>query len=215
MIGSTLIVKPIEVNHKNNKLVFSAQYTQKERRQRRLQDLEEETVVQGRVASVVDFGVFVNLDGVDGLVHISELDWHRVKHPSELVDIGDEMEVKIVEVDVERERVKLSRKELLPSPWEMIEENYQPGDLVDVKITNVVDFGAFGELPEGVHGLIHASEVGYLDSANSEDVVEVGGTVIVKVLKVDAGRERISLSMRKVPMDKQLDWILKSREGIG
>jgi ribosomal protein S1 len=157
--------------------------------------------------------VFVDLDGVDGLIHISELGWQRVEHPADIVKVGDEIEVKIVEVDVERERVELSRKALLPSPWESIEEYYTSGDLVEVEITSVVDFGAFGELPEGVQGLIHTSELGYSAPATSHDIVNEGETVLVKILNIDTERERISLSMRKVPLEKQLEWMTRTEEG--
>lgn len=207
MIGSTLLVKPIEVNSQSRRLVFSAIASQKERRRRRLQELEEGSVIEGKIVNLVDFGVFVDLNGVDGLIHISELDWHRLEHPSEIVDVGDKIEVKIVDVDVERERVKLSRRELLPGPWEKIEDNYQPGDLSEVKITNVVEFGAFAELPEGVQGLIHNSEIGYTAPINAQNVVAEGQIVLVKIINVDAERERISLSMRRVPREKQLDWM--------
>jgi small subunit ribosomal protein S1 len=212
LIGSKLLAKPIEVRRRNRRLIFSALAAERERRQRRLQELEEGSVIQGRVVSIVDFGAFVDLDGVDGLVHISELDWGAVEHPSEVLSVGDEIEVKILKVDLDRERVELSRKELLPSPWEMVEDTYQPGDLMEVKITDVVDFGAFGELPEGVQGLIHISEIGYTAPESSQDVLEEGKPVLVRVLNVDAERERISLSMRKVPMEKQLDWMLETED---
>jgi small subunit ribosomal protein S1 len=149
---------------------------------------------------------------VDGLIHISELDYQRVDHPSELVDIGEEVKVLILDVDRERERIKLSRKSLQKNPWEKVDESYNPGELVEVEITNMVGFGAFAELPEGVQGLIHVSEIGYTAPSDSESLVQPGETVLVKILNIDKERERISLSMRQVPMEKQIDWMLEAED---
>jgi small subunit ribosomal protein S1 len=204
MVGTQLAVKPIQVDRKNRKLVFSAAAVQKEKRKKRLQELEVGAVVEGTVANLVDFGAFIDLNGIDGLLHISEMSWENVEHPSDVVTLGDQIEVQVKHIDIDRERVSLTRKPLLPNPWETVALRYQPDDLVKVEIVNKVDFGAFAELPEGVQGLIHISELGYYNE--DVDALEVGETVLVKVLSVDSERQRVSLSMKQVPIEKQLDW---------
>jgi ribosomal protein S1 len=145
-------------------------------------------------------------------VHISELDWKKVSHPSEIAQTGETLEVQIVDIDRARERVSLSRKTLIPGPWDEVESKYKPGNLVPVRITNVVDFGAFGELSAGLQGLIHTSELGYTVPGAESDTPEPGETVLVKILRIEPERERIGLSMRQVPAEKQLDWLLGKLE---
>jgi small subunit ribosomal protein S1 len=212
MIGDTLPVKVIEVDRKQRRLVFSARIAQKKQREKRLRELEEGDVIKSRVVNVVDFGVFVDLDGVDGLVHKSEIAWDRVYDPSKYFQVGDEIEVKVVDVDVERERVSLSRKALLPNPWDKLDEKYDEGDLVEGKVVSVLDFGAFVELPEGLQGLVHVSEIGYANMGDPRSVVQEGDKVLVRVLNVEPDRERVSLSMRRVPVEKQMEWMMTEEE---
>ena len=212
MIGDTLPVKVIEVNRKQRRLVFSARVAQKEQRVKRLKELEPGDIIKSRVVNVVDFGVFVDLDGVDGLVHKSEIAWDRVYDPSKYFSVGDEIEVKVVDVDVERERVSLSRKSLLPNPWDKLEDKYDEGDLVEGHVVSVLDFGAFVELPEGLQGLVHVSEIGYANMGDPESVVQEGDKVLVRVLNIEPDRERVSLSMRRVPVDDQLAWMMEEEE---
>jgi len=212
MIGDTIPLKVIEVNRKQRRLVFSARVAQKEKREKRLKELEEGDVITSRVVNVVDFGIFVDLDGVDGLVHKSEIAWDRVYDPSKYFSVGDEIEVKVVDVDVERERVSLSRKALLSNPWEELEEKYDVGDLVEGKVVSVLDFGAFVELPEGLQGLVHVSEIGYANMGDPESVVQEGDNVLVRVLSIEPERERVSLSMRRVPVDDQLAWMMDEED---
>jgi small subunit ribosomal protein S1 len=209
MIGASLLVKPIEVNQDRQRLVFSAAAAQKERRQERLGSLKVGQVIHGTVANVVDFGLFVDLGGIDGLVHISEISWQRVNHPAEAFKEGDAIDVQVLEVDLERQRISLSRKALLPSPWQKVAESIQPGDVIEVQVTHIAHFGVFAALVEGVEGLIHNSEIGYAGTEKVTRTLEVGETVLVKVLNVDPVRRRVSLSMRKVPEEKQLDWIIQ------
>jgi small subunit ribosomal protein S1 len=206
MLGATLKVKAIEVDRQNERLIFSAQEAQKELRAERLQSLEVGEAISGTVANIVDFGLFIDLGGIDGLVHISELDWKTVTHPSQVARVGDEIEVKVIKIDFDRQHIGLSRKALLPDPWDEVEARYMPGHLVEVEITNIVDFGAFAQLPEGVQGLIHKTELGY-NVPEGDDTVAPGVKVLVKVLKIDTARERIALSMQQVPMEKYFDWI--------
>jgi len=212
MIGDTLPVKVIEVNRKQRRLVFSARVAQREQRERRLKELEVGDIIESRVVNVVDFGVFVDLDGVDGLVHKSEIAWDRVYDPSKYFSVGDEIEVEVVDIDVERERVSLSRKALLPNPWEKLEDKYDVGDLLEGKVVSVLDFGAFVELPEGLQGLVHVSEIGYANMGDPESVVQEGDNVLVRILSIEPDRERVSLSMRRVPVDEQMAWMMDEDE---
>ena len=208
MIGKTLPLKPIEVNQKERRLVFSARVAQQEQRKKRLEELEEGQVIKSRVVNVVDFGLFVDLDGVDGLVHKSEIDWERVTHPSKWFKVGDEIEVEVVSVDSEKERVSLSRKKLLPNPWDKLVEDYKVGDRVEGVVVSVLDFGAFVEIREGLHGLVHVSELGYATVDDPKSVVKKGDPVLVKIMNIENARERVSLSMRRVPLSEQMEWIM-------
>lgn len=212
LIGSTLPVKVIEVNQKRRRLVLSSRAARHERRSQRLEQLEPGTTITGKVVNLVDFGAFVDLGGVDGLVHISELDWSRVEHPSEILEVGQDLEVEITDVDVERERVSLSRKSLLKNPWQTITEEYSPGDLVEGEVTNVRNFGAFVMLPEGVEGLIHVSELGIVGPGYPQDIVHPGDKVLVRILDIEQDRERISLSMSRVTKDEQMAWLERSQQ---
>jgi small subunit ribosomal protein S1 len=210
MIGTTIPVKVIEVNRKRRRLIFSAIAAQKEIEKRRLDELKIGEIVHGPVVNIVKFGVFVDLGGVDGLVHISKLDWRHVDHPSEAVKIGDEIEVKVIDVDVEKGRISLDRKALLPSPMENFAAEHHPGETLEGRVTNVVDFGAFVELIDGVEGLVHASEIGYTSTPNPKDVLRVDERVLVRILDIDTEKGRISLSMRQVPLERQLAWSLET-----
>ena len=214
LVGQRIAVKAIEVDKEPKRLVFSALAAEEERRKKRLRELEKgQIIVLARVVSLVDFGVFVDLDGVDGLIHISELDWQKVQHPSELLKPGDEIDIKILDVDVENERVSLSRKALLPNPLEELREKYKPSDVVVGKVTNILDFGAFVELAEGVVGLVHVSELGYSASGKPQELVKIGEKVLVRILEIEPGKGRIALSMRRVPKEEQIAWLAGYVEG--
>jgi small subunit ribosomal protein S1 len=208
LIGKTLPVKVIEVNQPERKLVFSARVAQQEQRLKRLDEIQVGEVMKSRVVNIVDFGVFVDLEGVDGLVHKSEIDWDRVPHPAKLFKVGDEIEVKVISVDKDNERVSLSRKALLPNPWEKLVESYKVGDLIEGVVVAVVDFGAFVEIRENLHGLVHISEIGYSNPEDPAAVLKKGDPLLVKIMKIDVARERISLSMRRVPISEQMEWIM-------
>ncbi|MGA9531814.1 MAG: S1 RNA-binding domain-containing protein [Anaerolineales bacterium] len=212
MIGDELVVKVIEVNQKRRRLVLSSRAARQERRLLRLKELAEGTTITGTVVNLVDFGAFVDIGGVDGLIHISELDWSRVDHPSEVLELGQEVEIEITNVDVDRERVSLSRKNLLANPWDSIEQKYSPGELVEGEITNVRNFGAFVMLPEGVEGLIHVSEIGIIGPGSPQDVVHPGDNVLARVIDIEPDRERISLSLSRVSKDEQLAWLEQQKE---
>ena len=207
-VGEKLLLKVLEVNQQRRRLIFSAKAAHKEQRKRRLRELEVGSVIEGRVANIVKYGAFVDLGGgVSGLLHVSEMAWHRVEHPSEILSVGDELEVEIQDVDVDRERVSLSRKAVLPNPWHTIEEQHNIGDLVEGTVTNVEDFGAFIEVQAGVVGLVHVSEIDIYGPATIKDIIRPGDEVLVRILDIDPYEERLSLSLRRVTPEEQIEWM--------
>ena len=207
MIGEELLLKVIEVNRQRRRLILSQRAAAKEWRAARREDLLEELeagqVRKGRISQITDFGLFVNLGGLDGLVHISELSWGRIENPGEIYRRGQRVKVKVLNVDRERERIALSIKALKPDPWESVPENYHEGMLVEGKVSQVVDFGVFIELEPGVEGLLHNSEL--QDMAQRQEL-ESGQTILVKVIRVEADRRRIGLSVRQVRRKEWEDW---------
>jgi len=194
LVGKTLLLAVIEANLRSQRLVLSERKARRAQRKRLLDGLTEGDVRTGTVRSLVDFGAFVDVGGVDGLVHISELDWKRVARPSEVLSVGDVIEVYVLRVDRERERIGLSRKRLLPDPWQTMAESLNPGDVVQGTVTHVVNFGAFVELDDGVEGLVHISE--FPDGPMATSAVYPGALVQVRVLRIEPERRRIGLSLR-------------------
>jgi small subunit ribosomal protein S1 len=194
LVGRSLWLTVLEVVTYRKRLLLSERAA---RQQRRRQVLEELAVGQertGTVRSLVNFGAFVDLGGVDGLIHVSELAWARVRHPSEVLSVGDEVQVYVLSVDREKERVGLSRKRLLPDPWPTVTEGLRPGDVIEGTVSSVVSFGAFVRLGDGVEGLVHVSEMP--DGEQTRSGLEPDTPVQVRVLKVDPWRRRIGLSLR-------------------
>jgi small subunit ribosomal protein S1 len=212
LIGTKLWLKMLEVDRNKRRLVLSGRSASNDLRKKRLEELEVGEIIEGRVVNLVKFGAFVDLGGVDGLVHISELDWQRVDKPSDVLEIGEQIQVKVKSVDVERQRVGLSRKAVMPSPWDTAMENFKEDQLVEGEVTNVVDFGAFVAFPEGIEGLIHRSEMEIIGPGRPEDVVRPGDRVLVKIVSIDRDEQRIGLSMRQVPYNEQLAWMEKIRQ---
>ncbi|HUK95735.1 MAG TPA: S1 RNA-binding domain-containing protein, partial [Gaiellaceae bacterium] len=155
-------------------------------------------VVDGQISNIVDFGAFVDLDGMDGLIHISELSWSHVNHPSEVLEIGQDVKVKVLDIDRERQRISLGLKQTQSDPWQEVLEQYQEGDEVEGKVTKVVTFGAFVEILPGVEGLVHISELAQHHVENPREVVSQGDLVRAKIIEVDAERRRLSLSLKRV-----------------
>jgi small subunit ribosomal protein S1 len=170
----------------------------KEQRQQILDKLQPGDVVEGQISNIVDFGAFVDLDGMDGLIHISELSWSHVNHPSEVLEIGQNVEVKVLDIDRERQRISLGLKQTQTDPWQQVLESYQEGDVVEGRVTKVVTFGAFVEILPGVEGLVHISELAQHHVENPREVVSQGDAVKVLILEVDAERRRLSLSLKRV-----------------
>lgn len=211
-VGKPIEVKISEVDPQRRRLILSAESAQQEQRQKKLEELRKGQVITGRVVKVIDFGAFVDLGGIDGLIHVSQLSWKKVKHPSEAVKIGEEIEVKVIEIDRERQRVGLSRKALLPGPWQTLTDELKAGDYVEGIVTRLVDFGAFAKIPQGVEGLIHTSQIGYSSHQNPQNAIKPGDRVLLKVLDVKPERKRIALSMRQVPMERQIAWAMEKAE---
>ncbi len=194
--------KVIELNRSRNNVVLSRRAVleeeRKEAREQILDRLQKGEVVEGMISNIVDFGAFVDLDGIDGLIHISELSWGHVNHPSEVLSIGDTVKVKVLEIDRDRQRISLGLKQTQEDPWQRVISAYAINDVLDGKVTKVVNFGAFVEIMEGVEGLVHISELAQHHVENPREVVNPGDDVKVKILEIDDERRRLSLSLKRV-----------------
>lgn len=199
-LGQTLEARVIEMDRNRNNVVLSRRVVLEESRKNEraeiLKNLEKGMRLHGTVSSIVDFGAFVDLGGIDGLVHISELSWGHVNHPSEVVKVGQDVEVQVLDVDMNRERVSLGLKQTTEDPWRTLVKQYPVGAIIEGRVTKLVPFGAFVELGDGIEGLVHISEMakGHVDVPSQ--VTAVGETVQVKVMDIDLDRRRISLSMK-------------------
>lgn len=204
--GRTLRVKVAELDRSDNKVILSQKAVLEEEYQQKKEEvlhrLQPGDIITGKVQRLTNFGAFVDVGGVDGLVHISELAWHRVEHPSEVVKEGDEVTVKVLKVDPERERVSLSIKEATPGPWSGVSERYHVGDVVTGTVRRLVSFGAFVELEPGVEGLVHISQIANRRIGTPQEVLEPGQEVRVKILDVNEEDQRISLSIREAEGDR-------------
>ncbi|GAA2243513.1 MULTISPECIES: 30S ribosomal protein S1 [Kitasatospora] len=200
-VGKELEAKIIELDKNRNNVVLSRrawlEQTQSEVRQTFLTTLQKGQVRSGVVSSIVNFGAFVDLGGVDGLVHVSELSWKHIDHPSEVVEVGQEVTVEVLDVDMDRERVSLSLKATQEDPWQQFARTHQIGQVVPGKVTKLVPFGAFVRVDEGIEGLVHISELAERHVEIPEQVVQVGDEIFVKVIDIDLERRRISLSLKQ------------------
>lgn len=199
-LGTEIEARVIEMDRNRNNVVLSRRVLLEEGRKNEraeiLSKLAKGMRLKGTVSSIVDFGAFVDLGGIDGLVHISELSWNHVNHPSEVVKVGDEVEVEVLDVDLQRERISLGLKQTTEDPWLKLVESYPVGSIVDGKVTKIVPFGAFIELGNNVEGLVHISEMAAKHIDTPAQVVKVGQEVKVKVMEINPDRRRISLSMK-------------------
>jgi small subunit ribosomal protein S1 len=204
-MGQTLRCKVIELNRSRNNVVLSRRAVleeeRKEMRQAILDRLSPGDVVTGTISNIVDFGAFVDLEGIDGLIHISELSWSHVNHPSELLEIGQEVQVKVLDIDRERQRISLGLKQTQSDPWQQVIDTYDQGDVIEGRVTKVVTFGAFIEVVPGVEGLVHISELAQHHVENPREVVTQGDTVKAKIIEMDPERRRLSLSLKRVDED--------------
>src|SRR6266436_3713339 len=201
-LGQNIETKVIELNRSRNNVVLSRRAVleeeRKEQRQAILERLQPGLVIEGQISNIVDFGAFVDLDGIDGLIHISELSWSHVNHPSEVLDIGQKVDVKVLDIDRDRQRISLGLKQTQSDPWQQVIENYHENDVVEGRVTKVVTFGAFVEIMDGVEGLVHISELAQHHVESPREIVNQGDEIRVKILEIDSERRRLSLSAKRV-----------------
>jgi small subunit ribosomal protein S1 len=199
--GQTLECKVIELNRSRNNVVLSRRAVleeeRKEVREQILGRLQPGQVVEGKISNIVDFGAFVDLEGIDGLIHISEISWSHVNHPSEVLSIGETVRVKVLDIDRDRQRISLGLKQTQEDPWQKVLNDHKVGDAIEGKVTKVVAFGAFVEIVPGVEGLVHISELAEHHVENPAEVVQPGQEVWVRILEIDEERRRISLSIKR------------------
>lgn len=200
-VGRELTLKIIECDRSSNKLVLSAKAVLQEeaikRKKETWENISEGQTIKGIVRRLTNFGAFIDIGGIDGLLHVSEMAWHRVNHPSDVLKEGDELEVYILSIDRDHEKISLGLKQLLPNPWDTVEEKYPVGSIVDAKVVRTAPFGAFLQVEPGIEGLVHISQLAHQRVGKTEDVVTPGDQVKVKVLGVDKEGKRISLSIKE------------------
>jgi len=201
-VGQVLSCRVIEMNRNRNNVVLSRRAVleeeRKEVRQQIIDELNVGDVVEGTISNIVDFGAFVDLDGIDGLIHISELSWTHINHPSEVLQVNQKVKVKVLDIDRDRQRISLGLKQTQADPWEQIVSEHNVGDVVEGRVTKIVAFGAFVEIYAGIEGLVHISELANRHVERPDEVVSVGQVVPVKVIEIDSDRRRLSLSIKRV-----------------
>ncbi|HET7010438.1 MAG TPA: S1 RNA-binding domain-containing protein [Anaerolineales bacterium] len=221
MVGEAILAKVIEVDRRRNRLILSERAAAREARKalkdRLITELQPGEIRSGRVISIADFGAFVDIGGADGLVHMSEISWKRIAHPRDALEVGQEVQVKVLSVDPERKRISLSMRELLPDPWEMAVASLREGQLLEGTVTKLTKFGAFASLSvEGdyeIEGLIHISELSDRRIEHPKEVVQEGQKLTLRVIKVDRPRKRIGLSLKRVASAEYADMDWKSAMG--
>ncbi len=212
LVGQKMRLKVVELDRQRNRLILSERAAAKEWRQeqkeRLLTELKCGDVVTGTVTSLAAFGAFVDIGGADGLIHLSEISWQRLEHPAEVLHVGQEVKVYVLGVDEEKKRIALSLRRLTPEPWTVINQMYAPGQVVTAKITKLTNFGAFAKIDDAVEGLIHISELADYRITHPKEVVHEGDEVQVRIIRIDAERRRIALSLRQVAEDAyvEVDW---------
>ena len=212
LVGKKLMLKVIEMDRSRNRLILSERQAMRDfRRQQKeklLRELQVGSIQKGVVSSLAPFGAFVDLGGADGLIHLTELSWRRVQDPTEVVNIGDEIEVKVISVDRERRRIGLSLRQLQPEPWTVIHENYAIGQLVDGVITRLTSFGAFARIDDTIEGLIHISELSDHRINHPKEVVKEGQRVRLRIIKIEPEKRRMGLSLKRAAEEQYavVDW---------
>ncbi|RME90750.1 MAG: S1 RNA-binding domain-containing protein [Anaerolineae bacterium] len=214
MVGEPIAVRIIEVDRNRRRLILSERAASDESRQaikeRVIEELEVGKTYRGRVTSLANFGAFVNIRGADGLIHLSELSWERVEHPREVLEVGQEVDVKVISIDKERKRIGLSLRQLTEDPWKEKLEKYRVGQLVEGVITRLTKFGAFARLENDIEGLIHISEISEEHIEHPKEVLKVGDVVTLRIIRIDTEQRRIGLSLRKVDSPAYADRDLKA-----
>jgi small subunit ribosomal protein S1 len=218
LLGGSLRLKVIDIDRKRNRLILSERLAMREwRRQQKeqlLDSLKEGDSLEGLISSIADFGAFVDLGGADGLIHLSELSWNRVSHPSEVVKVGERVKVQVLSVDTERRRIGLSLRRLTPQPWEVIDTTYEVGQVVRGRITKLVNFGAFARLVDtGIEGLIHISELSERRVTHPKEVVAEGDVYDLRIIRIEGDKRRLGLSLKQAqPVSQEVDWQIAPTE---
>jgi small subunit ribosomal protein S1 len=214
MVGQAISVRIIEVDRERRRLILSERSTNTESRSsmkdRVISELEEGKTYTGKVTSLADFGAFVNVNGADGLVHLSELSWDRLQHPKEMLEVGQEVKVKVINIDRDKKRIGLSMRALQDDPWKNRVEKFSVGQLVEGVITRLTKFGAFARLEGDIEGLIHISEISENRIEHPKEILKEGDVVNLRVIRIDPEQRRIGLSMRKVDSAQYVDGDMKS-----
>lgn len=210
LVGEEISVKVIEVNRKRRRLVFSQRLAERENRQARkeelLEKLEEGDKRKGIVSGLCDFGAFVDLGGADGLIHISELAWHRVSHPQEVVTVGEKVEVYILHLDDNGKRIGLSLKRLQPNPWDIVEETYHIGQLVEGTVSRIEPFGAFISMEPGIEALLHISQLSQGEVVDPREMLYEGQRVLNRIISIETNKQRLGLSLKEVTEGELAQW---------
>lgn len=216
MVDRKLHLRIIEVDRRRRRLVFSERAGERQwreqRRERLMRELCEGDIVRGTVSNLCDFGAFVDVGGADGLVHVSELSWRRVRHPREVLQVGEEVDVYVLRLDYEKKRIGLSIKRLQTEPWTLIDDKYDMGQLVEGVVTKVTDFGAFALIKEGIEGLIHISELAEPAPNHPSEIVEEGERLLLRIVRLDARRRRLGLSLKRVLPSEREEWVAQFEE---
>jgi small subunit ribosomal protein S1 len=210
LVGEEISVKVIEVNRKRRRLVFSQRLAERENRQARkeelLEKLEEGNIRKGVVSGLCDFGAFVDLGGADGLIHISELAWHRVSHPEEIVQVGQKVEVYILHLDEDGKRIGLSLKRLQVNPWDQVEEMYHIGQLVEGTVSRIEPFGAFISMEPGIEALLHVSQLADETINDPRQMLYEGQRILTRIISIEANKQRLGLSLKEVTNTEMAQW---------
>lgn len=212
MLGRVMQLKVIQVESPRNRLILSERAARRATRSERLAELHVGQILTGRVVNLTDFGAFVDIGGVDGMIHISNIDHRHVNHPGDVLRVGQEIEVRVDSVDMERERIALNRKAVLPDPWESFISSYQVGNLLEGVVTNVVDFGVFVAAPGGAQGLVHTSRMTTLGTVTPRDMFRESDPILVRIVGISLEQQHIELSIDDVTQEEQLDWMQRRRE---
>jgi small subunit ribosomal protein S1 len=219
LMGAELKLKVIDIDRSRNRLILSERLAMREWRRHQkeqlLASLAEGETFEGVVSSIADFGAFVDLGGADGLIHLSELSWNRVSHPSEVVKVGEKVKVQILSVDTERRRIGLSLRRLQPQPWDLVDSTYEIGQIVVGRVTKLVNFGAFARLDSGVEGLIHISELANRRVNHPKEILAEGEDHELRIIRIDTDRQRMGLSLKQaLPPEEtvELDWEIAPSE---
>jgi small subunit ribosomal protein S1 len=212
LVGQKLQLKVVELDRLRNRLILSERIAMRDVRKgqkdRLLTSLQRGDVLKGTVTSIADFGAFVDLGGADGLIHLSELAWHRVGHPSEVLKVGQQLEVYVMNVDPEKKRIGLSLRRMTPEPWSVVADQYVVGQIVTAQITRLMAFGAFAKIDNTIEGLIHISEMADYRIGHPKEIVQEGDEVQVRIIKVDPQNRRVGLSLRQASEESyvEVDW---------